>query len=175
MHARLGHYERLQALFEQAKGRDVRGAGTELASEAKEGLWRMQHEPGEAFRCGPLALARVYGYTHPNQALPQQLDDFKSTTAGTSLYEVNAWAEKIKLGYQMAYRNPGADVIVPSVIHWKVGHFAALLPGPQDGYIFERRDLSIGRFPVKGGHRLRGHRLLSCAQRRLAGWLAAGG
>jgi YD repeat-containing protein len=135
MHARLGHYERLQALFDQAKGRDVRGAGTEPVREAREGLWTMQHEPGNAFRCGPLALARIFGYTHPKQVLPQELDDFKSTTLGTSLYDVSVWAEKMKLGYQVAYRNPGADVIVPSVIHWKVGHFAALLPGSKNSYI----------------------------------------
>jgi RHS repeat-associated protein len=135
MHARLGHFERLQALFEEAKGRDVRGAGTEPVREAKEGLWSMQHEPGEAFRCGPLALARIYGYQFPSQQLPKELDEFKSTSAGTSLFEVNAWAEKIKLNYQVAYRNPGADILVPSVIHWKVGHFAALMPSSQGSYI----------------------------------------
>jgi RHS repeat-associated protein len=135
MHARLGHYERLQSLFEGAKGRDVRGAGTEAMREAREGLWSMQHEPGEAFRCGPLALARIYGYQFPSQQLPKELDEFKSTTLGTSLYEVNAWAKKIKLNYQVAYRNPGADILVPSVIHWKVGHFAALMPSSQGTYI----------------------------------------
>jgi RHS repeat-associated protein len=135
MHARLGHYERLGQLLAETKNRDVRGAGTEYVRESREGLWLMLNKPDEAFRCGPLALARIYSYVRPGSPIPKELEDFKSSSQGTSLSEVQDWSQKLKLQYQMAFRERGSDVIAPSVIHWRVGHFSALLPGASNSFI----------------------------------------
>ncbi len=37
----------------------------------------------------------------------------------------------------MAYREPGATLIVPAVMHWKVGHFAAIIKESRSGYQVE--------------------------------------
>jgi YD repeat-containing protein len=42
----------------------------------------------------------------------------------------------------MAYRSPGAPILVPAVMHWKVGHFAALLEG-RDG-LYHVGDATFG-------------------------------
>jgi len=31
------------------------------------------------------------------------------------------------MNYQVAFRSPGAKIILPAVVHWKVGHYAALI------------------------------------------------
>ena len=135
IHARLGHYERLQQILEETKSRDIRGAGTQRVFGAKEGLWMMLNQPGEAFRCGPLALAHLYALARPGEPVPEKISGYKSTIAGTSLADVSRWSKELGLRYQAAYRNPGADLIVPSVIHWKVGHFAALSRSRDGNYL----------------------------------------
>jgi RHS repeat-associated protein len=143
IHARLGHIADLQKLVAETKGRDVRGPGKPLFLAAEEGLALMLKFPGEGYRCGPLALAQIYESTHPGLPPPRTVDDFKSTDRGTNLAQVHDWARKLNLEYQPAYRNPGADVIVPSVVHWKVGHFAALTAGQKDYYV--SHDSTFGR------------------------------
>jgi YD repeat-containing protein len=55
------------------------------------------------------------------------LERARSTSNGMSLAAAQAISVEAGMGYQMAFRSPGAPVIVPAVAHWKVGHFAALL------------------------------------------------
>lgn len=43
-----------------------------------------------------------------------------------SLVEVQKLATELGMNYQMARRSPGAKLIVPSVINWRVGHYAAI-------------------------------------------------
>ena len=59
----------------------------------------------------------------------------RSTMQGMSLAEVADISKKVGLNYQAAKRSPGATLIMPSVIHWKVGHFAALLKKVGDQYL----------------------------------------
>ncbi len=126
IHASLGHIESLESLIAEAKGREIRGLGEKLFAGAKQSLGIMKAYPSEGYRCGPLSLAQIYAVKHPGEPLPHSIDEFKSTSIGTNLEQVHEWAKELKLDYQVAYRSGGADVLVPSIIHWKVGHFAAL-------------------------------------------------
>ncbi len=135
LHARLGHVDRLEALFKETKGRDIRGAGTERLDGARSGLWMMKNDPGDAFRCGPFALSEIFQMLHPGQKVPKEIEDCKSTSQGTNLATIEALAHKTGLDYQTAFRMPGAPVIVPSIVNWKVGHFAALTKQVGDKYL----------------------------------------
>lgn len=126
LNARLGRAERLQVLFAEINDRDVRGPATEKIAEAKQGLGLMQNRPEDAFRCGPMALDRILAATNQRHATDKQIFESRSTKQGMSLVEVNKLAQNLGLKYQMAKRSPGAQVIYPSVVNWKVGHFAAL-------------------------------------------------
>jgi len=46
-------------------------------------------------------------------------------------------SQKIGLNYQMAFRQKGGDFVVPSVVHWKVGHYAALVRQEGEWYLLE--------------------------------------
>ena len=52
------------------------------------------------------------------------------------------WAHEVGLNFQMARRPPGATLIVPAVMHWKVGHFAAIVK--QSGGLYEVQDPTFG-------------------------------
>jgi RHS repeat-associated protein len=123
--AYLGRMELLAPLLAEVKGRPMHGSGAALVSDAAQGLAEMRTRPEASFRCGPMALHRIcllQGRTDKALALEHS----RSTTRGTSLSQVLRLAHQIGLDYQMAYRRPGSVLIVPAVMHWKVGHFAAI-------------------------------------------------
>jgi RHS repeat-associated protein len=126
MYARLGRMEELSALLKSVEGRTFIGSATEKIAGAREGLWNMQHRPEISFRCGPLALHRIKATIAPSEAADIVIFESASTRRGMSLPQVAEISQKIGLNYQMAFREKGAAFIVPSVVHWKLGHYAAI-------------------------------------------------
>ena len=57
-----------------------------------------------------------------------------SSVKGTSLDQIYILAKKLPLDLTMARRAPGSAILVPAVINWKVGHFAAII-GKKNGLI----------------------------------------
>jgi RHS repeat-associated protein len=129
MNARLGRYDRLEALFAEIGDRDVRGPATEKLAGARQGLALMSERPQDAFRCGPMALQRILVAQGKGAqpVLNKQILESRSTRSGISLTEVKKLSDGLGMHYQMAKRSAGAPVIYPSVVNWKVGHFAALV------------------------------------------------
>lgn len=143
--AYLGRKETLAPLLDEIKKRPVRGSARELVENSAEGLASMIHRPEDSFRCGPMALARILQrYPSPDKAKGlQALGRAESTPNGLSLSAVQRQSVDAGMNYQMAFRSPGAPVIVPAVAHWKVGHFAAILvERPDDHYLVG--DLTFG-------------------------------
>jgi RHS repeat-associated protein len=135
--ARLGRYETLELLFIEVTGRDFSGPATTKITGAREGLWLMRNRPGQAFRCGPLALDRIRAAGDPANAFNERIKEAESATNGLSLVQVCALANELEMSFQMARRSPGARVIIPAVIHWKAGHYAALTKEEQGKYLIQ--------------------------------------
>jgi len=135
MNARLGRCERLETLFKEIRDRDVRGPATEKLAGARQGLGLMQNRPQDAFRCGPMALDRILLAANKSYRGSTQILESRSTKQGMSLVEVNSLAGRLGMSYQMAKRSPGAKVIYPSVVNWKVGHFGALTKEVDDKFL----------------------------------------
>ena len=137
MHARLGHSERLAALFEDIGERALTGPATELRAGAKEGLWAMFNDPGVAFLCGPMALKNaLLAKGVPAERLAY-LDEYRSSPQGVTLAEVAGLADQAQLPYRLMRREVGASIPVPSVVHWKVSHFAAIVEESEGRYRIE--------------------------------------
>jgi RHS repeat-associated protein len=127
--AYLGRKETLALLLAELKTRPIRGSAAELVSESSRGLTEMQTRPEVSFKCGPSALARILA-AQASAAPPQSrrvLEAAQSTPDGLTLSAVQALSVDAGMHYQMAFRSKGAPVILPAVVHWKVGHYAALL------------------------------------------------
>lgn len=127
LNARLGRMDRLEALLRESEGRVIIGLATEKLAGAREGLHLMRTRPDRAFRCGPLALTMIQAMKDPRAPWDPKLDALDSTPKGTSLGMNLQWARKLGMNLQMAKRSPGAPVLLPAVVHWKAGHFGALV------------------------------------------------
>ncbi len=124
--ARLGRYDRLERLFSEIAGRDVRGPASEKVVAAREGLAVMQKEPERAFLCGPFGLDRILASTRPGYVSDPMIAAAKSTRRGTSMRQMLELADSVGLKMQIAKRRPDAAIVTPALVHWKAGHFAAL-------------------------------------------------
>lgn len=133
MHAHLGHAERLEALFAELGHRDLHGPTTERIAGAKESLWLWRHQPEESFRCGLMALASIQAYLKLPNAYDPRILSARATPHGMSLAQVAELADQLKMGYQIARREPGAKILFPAVVHWKVDHFSAIVDRIEDG------------------------------------------
>lgn len=127
MHARIGHKDELRQLLEEVKDRPLTGAATEQVAGAKEGLWMMDNNPAVAYLCGPKALESIIGYQHPAGVKADVVDAAESGPKGYSLHQVESLAKQARLPYRMAKRQRNAELVLPSVVHWKSNHYAALL------------------------------------------------
>jgi RHS repeat-associated protein len=150
LNARIGRFDKLKDLFGEVNGRSVLGSSHEKISGAQQGLWMMENKPGEAFLCGPLALSTILT-TDKSAASPilNVLKAAQSTTKGFSLAQLQSLATQAGMKYQAAKRQPGASVPVPSVVNWKVGHYAALVKEANDRFLVKdptfARDIWISR------------------------------
>ncbi len=201
MYARLGRMTESEVLLKSVEGRGLIGAATERITGAREGLWNMQHKPEISFKCGPYALRQILRSdqslltTAPANALTE-IFNFPSTQKGVSLPQVAELSKKVGLNFQMAFRGtaPGrgsvtrsnpeitnslrltearsADFIIPSVVHWKVGHYAAMVR--QEGDKFLLQDPTFGNDVWATRTRSKPRRAVSSSFRR-AIFRAAGG
>ena len=136
--ARLGHVSELQELLGEVGDRPVRGTAGELLQQGREGLTLMETLPESSFRCGQIALGKLLGHDRPGYVTPSRLAEHPSSPWGTTLAELHSLATELGRDTQMAKRvDPSGEILVPALVHWSVGHFAALV---------ETRD---GRYLVK--------------------------
>ena len=154
MHARLGYADRQEALFAEMGDRAVSGPATESVTGAREGLWAMRNNPGIAYLCGPMALKNLLLSQGASPKRVGFLSEVRSPPDGISLAEVGRLADRAKLPHTLIRREPGSAIPVPSVVHWKVSHYAAIVGEDQGRYhvrdpIFGE-DLWVGREAIDG-------------------------
>jgi RHS repeat-associated protein len=149
MYARLGRMSDLDALLKSVEYRVFSGPATERIVGAREGLWNMRNRPEISFRCGPLALHRLMVSTRPENPGTDLIHATASTRHGFSLPQVAKLSQQLGLNFQMAFREKGAALVAPSVVHWKVDHFAALVRQEGDRYLLQdptfRNDMWVTR------------------------------
>ncbi len=142
MLARLGRMEELAKLLDDVKDRVFMGPATEKIAGAREGLWTMRHRPETAFKCGPYALDSILTSTDRSKGGGILVRTAASTTNGCSLAQVADLSRQLGLNYQMAYRSNNAAFIMPAVVNWKAGHYAALLK--EEGGLYLLQDPTFG-------------------------------
>jgi RHS repeat-associated protein len=135
MHSRIGGFERLEEILSAVADRPVSGHGAECLAGAKQALWLMKNRPEVSFRCGPLALASIQRHVHGKKGVEKAIFESASTHNGFSLAEVHKLSADLNLGLRMARRGANREFVVPSVVHWKVGHFGAIVGKQRDRYL----------------------------------------
>lgn len=137
LYSRLGRMDELEILLKSVETRLFIGGTSERINIAREALWNMKQRPEVSFRCGPLALQSVKRSLNAQALLDNEIFNSASTKQGFSLPQVADLSKKVGLNYQMAFREKGGAFVIPSVVHWKVGHYAALVRQDGDRYVLE--------------------------------------
>ncbi|MCP3728122.1 hypothetical protein M3I53_34275 [Paraburkholderia sp. CNPSo 3272] len=125
-YAHIGSQTELDALLSSVGDRSVTGPATVQLSNARSQLATMRANPAYAFLCGVVALQRICAIDN-NKHGAATLMSARSGPQGINLSKLLTLADRSDLKYQMAFRSPGAEVPIPSVINWKVGHYAAVV------------------------------------------------
>ena len=142
LYARLGRMVELNELLKSVEDRVFSGPATQRIIGAREGLWNMRNRPEISFRCGPLALHRIKLSIDPDNPGTDLIHATASTQQGFSLLQAAELSLKLGLYFQMAYRESGAAFVVPSVVHLKLGHYAAMVR--QEGARYLVQDPTFG-------------------------------
>lgn len=122
-----GRIDDLDRLLPLTEGRCESGAAREKVALARGGRIHMETEPERAFQCGPFAVSRIIEHLGGSAEASRAATEFPSTTAGTNLRDVRDLARAQGWDAQVACRDPGAAMVFPAVVHWKIDHFGALL------------------------------------------------
>ncbi|MGC1302357.1 MAG: RHS repeat-associated core domain-containing protein [Caulobacteraceae bacterium] len=127
LYSEFGQFDELSAFFSDTKGRAISGSATEGVQTAQETLAQVKKDPRHLFICGPMALKSLMMARGANYTQVRFLDRYRATPKGTSLAEVGRLADQAKFGYRLIFRQPGQPVPQQAIVHWKVGHFAAIV------------------------------------------------
>jgi RHS repeat-associated protein len=123
--ASLGRADELEALYREAGNRILdRGPLSVMWHHSLEALSVMRTRPEVAFRCGVLALHHV-AIARTGRRV-RELMELNSPAVGFSLDELQTLAQRHGLGLRAAKRERGGDIVVPSVVHWRENHYAAI-------------------------------------------------
>ena len=134
--------DRVAALFDDVGQRAITGPATEALAGAREGLWQMHNNPGVAFLCGPMALKNLLLARGTPADETAFLDAYRSPQGDVTLAEVVRLADRAQLKYRLVKRQPGDPIPIPSIVHWRVSHFAALVGA--DGDRLHLKDPTFG-------------------------------
>ena len=126
INARIGRMKELKRLLRKQANADLPVLMRLFVTQAKESLALMLGSPQISFKCGPAALNNWINITRGTKGLNKTIKDFPSTSEGTNLAQIKQLADRVGIKVQMAKRSPGAEVITPSVMHWKLDHFACI-------------------------------------------------
>jgi hypothetical protein len=132
LEARVGDKEKAGNDIKELKDRNPTGAAGRAFEDARGSQWLADHSTGgepslSGAGCGPSALQDLLGFGNPDQKASLALAGVTPGPKGYSLSQLLDLSDKLMMGLQMAKREPGAEVVIPCVVHWKVGHYSALV------------------------------------------------
>ena len=176
MHSRLGHADELEKLLADIKERPMSGPATELITGAHESLWMFRNDYGKAYLCGPMALKSLLVSTQADDRKIAIMDAARSGPHGFSLAQVSELASKADVPHELIFRTTGQPIPVPSVVNWKLNHYAAII-GEQGGLYhvqdptFASGDAWLTREAIDA--EASGYFLVPTGTRKLSSWRAA--
>jgi RHS repeat-associated protein len=137
--AHSGAASQLESLLAEVKGRPIYGSATQRLIDAKQALAYYQKAPGALSECATDSLLIMGDLEHKKIA---DSPDVLSTSSRTSLSQLVTSAAKEGLPLTPAFRKPGTTIVFPSIVHFRMGHYAVVTGFKSGHYIL--RDPSFG-------------------------------
>ena len=140
--ASLGRYDTLVTLIAENSDRVLdRGPLSQKWSLTREAVSWMHAFPGNSYRCGTLALYHAAEQLNlGQQALPAL--SVSSPSTGFSIKALSDLSSNLGLGFVPVKREAGQAIVLPSVVHWKENHYAAIVS--QSGQWYHLIDPTFG-------------------------------
>jgi RHS repeat-associated protein len=136
LYSRVGRRVDLEALIKALKPYPRWGGDENRYEHAMQAASMMELKPGISYNCGPLALltiVKAHPEYHANAAVISQA---KATPdQGFSVEQLENLAHDAGLNFVSARRAGDAELSLPAVVHWKVGHYAAVLEEENERYL----------------------------------------
>ena len=133
--ASFGQTDTVQTRLEEIGTRNVRGAAATRLSQARETAFFLRTYPDQVTASGPEALRVILNEQgRLPEKLPSALLSYKPSAAGTSLAELDVLADAAGINLGAARWNGQGPIPVPSILHWKLGHFSPIVERQGDRY-----------------------------------------
>ncbi|MDX1952628.1 MAG: cysteine peptidase family C39 domain-containing protein [Verrucomicrobiota bacterium] len=130
----LGRTEQLGEIFEELKGRSWNGGWEQqMVLRAHEGFLMMRARPGLSYQCGTFALNNLATVLYGNHDRKAILDT-PSPVTGFSVLMLVEMAQTLRMSIVAVDRGEDTEIVVPSVVHWKQNHYAAITKRVGDLY-----------------------------------------
>jgi hypothetical protein len=122
-----GRSAELEAISKEVGDRAMRGTAAEKVRLAREGLSMMLDHRNLLTPSAVVAIGRVLSRAQPGYKGNRELAEYRSGRYGVTLVEARDLAVRVGLKMQMAWRPAGAAVVVPSIVHSRLDHYAAIV------------------------------------------------
>lgn len=124
----LGRFETLTGIFEETANRRLPfGGDASLYARAHEAFSHMAIFPGTNYRCGTFALANAADAEFGMPGFIPTIKRFNSPREGFSVQALEQISDELKMGFVPVFWNDKPGIVVPSVVHWKANHYAAIV------------------------------------------------
>ena len=132
--ASLGRRETLAGLFAETYDRVLDGGPLqEIFFATQEGYKTMVSDPGISYRCGSLAVLNVGRSLGKPEVDLRVVIEARSSENGFSVGDLLGLCAQAGLPLVAAQRPAGDEsLVIPSVIHWRQNHYAAVLDAKGD-------------------------------------------
>ncbi|WP_332772049.1 RHS repeat-associated core domain-containing protein [Phenylobacterium sp.] len=127
LQASLGQFDQVEASFRELGKRPVGGSATEALDQARRFLTLKDTDPRHLFNCGPVSLELLLLAIDPQDRKGDFLKWHQVGPKGTSLAELGTLANRAQFSYRVVFRSPGQAVPELGLVHWKVGHYSAIV------------------------------------------------
>ena len=145
MLADLGRAERLRLLFQEAEARSMLDSRPlrQALSKARRTLQLMDEQPGIFARCGGRAMTCLLPRNSSLREHCCQLMAVPAPQTGHTLEMMRRMAQRVNLDLLPVRRPQGDTLVVPSIVHWRVGHYVAITQ--RKGNLYLLADPALGR------------------------------
>ena len=134
--ASLGRMDTLKDLFRQVGDRTLDPKPLQqVLNETKEGYRMMCTDPGVCFKCGTYALMNVGRVLKGSTFSIRAIDKVPSPVTGFTMAKLVELANASGLDLIPMKWDTSGTLVVPSIIHWKEDHYAAILEKHEEMYL----------------------------------------
>ncbi|MCW1925039.1 hypothetical protein OKA05_20935 [Luteolibacter arcticus] len=143
-YARMGKKEELTNTIADARNRSLGGMATEALRRADETAWFLKNQAEQNVFCGFSAANEICVPAGKKPIFPDVHDEEEKVTFirdGLSLFELRAHSHEAGGDLEIFKRGTATELPVPSIIHWKFGHYSSITE--KSGDLYRVKDLHL--------------------------------